>query len=362
MNNNDEIIAPFNNSLIRFIVEKKYRWLRHLLFIVIGLILAFKGDFAVLDDPRSPELLHAIIIYDTITFFFIMGIIYLLLLFLIPRLLFRSKVFLFALSFFISLILIYLLVWWLENKLIEPVLPPGSPIQRIDLSFVTFIQIAVVTTVLLGSVVGMAIFKKWVLDIQRMSELQKVNLKTELDQLKSQVNPHFLFNTLNNLFVLMKTDTEKASQVLLGLSDLLRYQLYDSTKEKIPLPKDIAFIENLLSLEKIRKNDFVFKINVSGNIDAQMMPPFLFIPFVENAIKHGSSTIGQSYLTLDFGIADNKLYFISENSKPVVKHNGIGGLGLANIRRRLDLLYPGKHTLEIIDKPDKYIVHLILPL
>lgn len=91
-----------------------------------------------------------------------------------------------------------------------------------------------------------------------MNELQRMNMKTELEQLKSQVNPHFLFNTLNNLLVLTKTDPEKASVVLLGLSDLLRYQLYDSAKEKIVLSKDIAFIRNFLSLEKIRKNDLAF--------------------------------------------------------------------------------------------------------
>lgn len=291
-----------------------------------------------------------------------MGIIYCLILFLIPRLLFRSKIFLFALSFLAALVFIYLIVWWLENNLIEPLIPPNNPIQRIDLSFVAFIQIATISSVLLGSVVGMALFKKWLTDMKRMNELQQVNLKTELEQLKSQVNPHFLFNTLNNLFVLMKTDTEKASQVLLGLSDLLRYQLYDSTKETISLSKDIAFIQNLLALEKIRKNDFTFSIHSSGNIEGQMMPQFLFIPFVENAIKHGASTVGQSYLNLDFGIADNKLYFIAENNKPPVKNNTIGGLGLNNIRRRLELLYPGKHTLKIIDNPDKYSVHLILPL
>src|SRR5205085_6216565 len=131
---------------------------------------------------------------------FVMGIIYCLILFLIPRLLFGSKVFLFALSFFVCLVLIYLLVWYCENNLIEPLLPPNNSLQRIDLSFVAFIQIAVLTSVLLGSVVGMAVFKKWIKDIQRMNELHEMNLKTELEQLKSQVNPHFLFNTLNNLF------------------------------------------------------------------------------------------------------------------------------------------------------------------
>ena len=162
--------------------------------------------------------------------------------------------------------------------------------------------------------------------------------------------------------VLTKTDPEKASQVLLGLSDLLRYLLYDSSKDKIMMSKDLAFIQNLLTLEKIRKNDFAFQIHSDQQISNLSLPPFLFIPFVENAIKHGASTIGHSYLNLNFKIIDNKLHFTSENSKPLVKNNTIGGLGLKNIRRRLELLYPDNHILEINEEKEKYYVRLILSL
>ncbi|HKO79179.1 MAG TPA: histidine kinase, partial [Chitinophagaceae bacterium] len=308
------------------------------------------------------EFVRAIIIYDTITFMFIMGMLYLMILVLIPRLLFRSKVFLFSLSFFAMLVLIYLLVWFIDDRFIRPIDNFNSNMQHIELSIVHFIQISAVSTVLLGSVVGLAVFKKWIKDIQRMNELHQTNLKTELEQLKSQVNPHFLFNTLNNLLVLVKTDTEKASQVLLGLSDLLRYQLYDSSRERILLTKDIAFMHNLLELEKIRKNDFTYEIHTEGTVDNLSLPPFLFIPFVENAIKHGASTVGHSYLTLHFRITEHQLHFASENSKPPVKTNSIGGLGLKNIKRRLELLYPGNHTLEITDTKDKYIANLIIPI
>lgn len=355
-------MTPFNNPFIRFVAEPKYRWLRHTLFILGGLILAYKGDFGVANDPRSPELLRAIRINDTVTFLFIMSAIYFMVLVLIPRLLFRSKVFLFTISFFVLLVLIYLVVWFLDHYYIEPIDSGRNNLQHIELSLFHFIQIGAVASVLLGSVVGLMVFKKWIRDIQRMNELHETNLRTELEQLKSQVNPHFLFNTLNNLLVLTKTDPEKASQVLLGLSDLLRYQLYDSAREKILLAKDITFIENLLALEKIRKNDFEYSINTEGKTDNVKLPPFLFIPFVENAIKHGASTIGHSYLTLNFHISETQLLFTSENSKPPVKNNGIGGLGLKNIQRRLELLYPGSHTLEITDNPDKYIVNLIIPL
>jgi sensor histidine kinase YesM len=360
MQTGKEIIAPFNNPLIRFIADNKYRWLRHTLFIILGLILAFKGDIGVPDQYRSPGVRQAVLLVDSISFIFILSMLYLMLLVLIPRLLFRSKVFLFAVSFAILIFLIYMAVWLLDHYFLKPV-NPGN-MQHIEFSLMHFIQVGAVCAVLLGAVLGLKVFKKWINDVQRMNELHQINLRTELEQLKSQVNPHFLFNTLNNLLVLVKTDPEKASQVLLGLSDLLRYQLYDSAREKILLSKDIEFIQNLLALEKIRKNDFTYTIHTEGNINGQSLPPFLFIPFVENAIKHGASTVGHSYLTLRFRIAEKQLHFCSENSKPPIKKNIIGGIGLGNITRRLELLYPGDHSLEITDHPDKYIVTLTIPL
>jgi len=359
MQTSNTITTPFNNPFIRFVAEPKYRWLRHTLFILLGLILAFKGDTDGTQFP-SEKVRNAVLLVDTISFVYILSIMYLLLLVLIPRLLFKSKVFLFVLSFFVCICLVYLGVWFLDFYFLKPVNP--GRMQHIELSLLHFIQVGAVCAVLLGSVVGLKVFKKWINDVKHMNELHQVNLRTELEQLKSQVNPHFLFNTLNNLLVLTKTDPERASQVLLGLSDLLRYQLYDSARERILLSKDIAFIQNVLALEKIRKNDFDYEIHTEGNIDKVSLPPFLFIPFVENAIKHGASTIGHSYLTLHFRVTEKELYFVSENSKPPVKRNSIGGLGLKNITRRLELLYPGQHTLDITENSDKYIVNLIIPL
>src|SRR5688572_21664791 len=236
MHTNSEIIAPFNNPLIRFISDDKYRWLRHTLFILVGLILAIKGDIGVPDQYSSAEARRAVLLVDSLSFIFIISMIYLLIQVLVPRLLFRSKVFLFAICFFIIIFIIYLVVWLLDYYYLQPV-HPGNMIH-IQFSLMYFIKIGTVCAVLLGAVVGLKVFKKWIIDVQRMNELHQTNLKTELEQLKSQVNPHFLFNTLNNLLVLTQTDPQKASQVLLGLSDLLRYQLYDSAREKIVLSKD----------------------------------------------------------------------------------------------------------------------------
>jgi len=278
--------------------------------------------------------------------------------------LFRSKLFPFIASFILVVTLMYFAVWFLDYYFLKPVDPDGKALNllHIEFSIVHYLQICAVASVLVGAVVGMKVFKKWIGDIQHMNEIQQISLRSELEQLKSQVNPHFLFNTLNNLLVLTKTDPEKASLVLLGLSDLLRYQLYDSARDKIVLTKDIAFIHNLLSLEKIRKDDFTYEVHTEGNIEGITLPPFLFIPFVENGIKHGASTVGHCYLILRFRVENKRLIFYAENSKPPVSKPTVGGIGLKNIQRRLELLYPGTHELTVTEEPSRYIVNLILPL
>ncbi len=356
-----DLVNPLGNPLIRFISDRKYRWLRHSLFILLGLVLAFKGDIGI---DRSPEINKTVLMVDALSFIFILAMLYLMMEVFIPRLLFRSKLFLFIASFILIVTLMYLAVWFFDYYFLRPVDPDGKNLNmlHIEFSIVHYLQICAVGSVLVGAVVGMKVFKKWIGDIQHMNEIQQINLRSELEQLKSQVNPHFLFNTLNNLLVLTKTDPEKASLVLLGLSDLLRYQLYDSARDKIVLTKDIAFIHNLLSLEKIRKDDFTYEVHTEGTIDGITLPPFLFIPFVENAIKHGASSVGHCYLVLRINVENKRLIFYAENSKPAVAKPTVGGIGLKNIQRRLELLYPGTHELTIIDEPSRYIVNLILPL
>ena len=363
MNTVQDFTAASSHPVLRFFIASNFRWIRHLLFIGVGLILAFKGDIALPDsNPISSEAHSALLIMDSILFIIIMSILYSLIFILIPKFLFKSKYLPFFFFSFLGVVFVYLSLYVLETVLIRPVFPKNTLFQFTDLSFTDFVQKGLVMAVMMGCVTGLQVFRKWVKDVQHITELQQTNLKTELEQLKSQVNPHFLFNTLNNLVVLTKTDPEKATQVLLGLSDLLRYQLYDSARDKILLSKDIAFIHNLLSLEKIRKDDFSYEVHTDGKPEGISLPPFLFIPFVENAIKHGASTVGHSYLKLHFRITDTALFFESENSKPVVKNNLPGGIGLKNIQRRLELLYPNNHSLKILEEADKYIVHLTLPL
>jgi LytS/YehU family sensor histidine kinase len=207
------------------------------------------------------------------------------------------------------------------------------------------------------------LFQCWIKDKLRILELEKNTMQSELELLKNQITPHFLLNTLNNTNVLINTEPEKASDVVMTLSDLLRYQLYESTRENVLLSSDIRFLKDFLDLEKIRRNQFEYVITVNGNSNI-LVPPLLFIPFVENAVKHSAGCKREAFVKLDFTADEKELDFVCINSKPVnsVNANGNGGLGLANIRRRLDLLYEGRATLRIDETNDIYKVRLNIKL
>lgn len=201
---------------------------------------------------------------------------------------------------------------------------------------------------------------------RRIAELESNTLQSELKHLKRQINPHFLFNMLNNANVLIKKDPEEASRLLFKLEDLLRYQINDSSKEKVPLSSDIRFLNDFLNLEKIRRDKFKYVISKEGDIGLVNLPPLLFIPFVENAVKHNPDSEHESYVYLSFKVWKNELTFQCTNSKPARPSNEnkerIGGLGLKNIQRRLNLLYPDRHTLTVEENEMSYkvILHLTL--
>lgn len=219
------------------------------------------------------------------------------------------------------------------------------------------------TVLLLAASSSIKLFQKGMMDRQLIYELKQSKTYAELEQLKNQINPHFLFNMLNNANVLTKKDPEKASQVLMKLSDLLRYQLYDSARDKVLLTSDIHFLEDFLNLEKVRRDSFDFLISKEGDLSGVQIPPLLFISFVENAVKHNNDATKPSYVNLYFNVRNNELFFKCINSKPMLKSvSNTGGLGLTNIKRRLELLFPATHSLNIEDDPERYCVSLTIKL
>ncbi|NOR75235.1 MAG: hypothetical protein GQ525_08745 [Draconibacterium sp.] len=207
------------------------------------------------------------------------------------------------------------------------------------------------------------VFFKWFSDLKYKQELEKKNLQTELALLKSQISPHFLFNTLNNIDVLITKDSEKASVYMKKLSAILRFMLYETKDELIPLNLEIEYIEKYIELQKIRtSNDSFVNFNIKGKADELNIAPMIFIPFIENAFKHTTNKKSIDAIKIRFDFSVDMIKFKCENLKN--KSGGLvqkqSGLGINLIEQRLNLLYKDKHTLKIENSEEKYSVALTI--
>ncbi len=210
-------------------------------------------------------------------------------------------------------------------------------------------------------------FKDWLKSQKRNRELEKEKLETELQFLRSQLNPHFLFNTINSLFVLIRKDQEKATEVLARFSDMLRYQLYECNEPLIPLQNEIHFLEGYIELEELRKSGLKVSQHIQVSSDARLqIAPFILLNFFENAFKHiGTTPSGEKYIDVRIEVNEQKLHFELVNSADASRQNVTkkeGGIGLVNAKRRLDLLYPGRHELKMEHNESHYKVCLDLTL
>jgi two-component system LytT family sensor kinase len=199
-----------------------------------------------------------------------------------------------------------------------------------------------------------------------MQQIEAKQVQTELRLLKAQINPHFLFNTLNNLFGMARKQDPQTADGISGLSHLMRYMIYESNVEFINLEKEIQQINRLIELQKLRftqDDDIQINFSIDGEVSKVQIPPMLLIPFVENAFKHGISLVTPSYVRISLNLDKDKLEFSVKNSKHSRFENkeDIGeGIGLKNVSRRLELLYPEKHELAISDGEKEFEVRLVL--
>ncbi|MFC1556269.1 sensor histidine kinase, partial [candidate division KSB1 bacterium] len=203
-----------------------------------------------------------------------------------------------------------------------------------------------------------------------LQEIRAKQIQTELALLKSQVEPHFLFNTLNNLYYLaQKNQDNSTADGLSKLAGIMRYMIYDSNVDTIPLKKEIEQIEQFIDLQKLRFEDdddnFRIDFSASGDIDRIKIPPMLLIPFIENAFKHSISLQQPSFIEIALIMTDNSLQFTVHNSINRSRkddENGDSGMGLTNVKRRLELLYPNSHNLNIIENDKEFKIDLRIDL
>ena len=234
-------------------------------------------------------------------------------------------------------------------------------ITQQNLYFISTFMIAGASTVF-------KIISDWLRYQRDSKELQTQTMQSELKFLKSQINPHFLFNTLNNLYALTLKKSDKAPEIVIKLSEMMRYMLYECNEKKVLLSKEVNYLRNYLDLERLRQSDNIeIDFKVKGNVTNQKIAPLMFIPFLENSFKHGlNNQISKGFVTIILEVRPRAVHIFIENSKsetlPQQSHKRSGGIGLVNVRRRLNLLYPDSYELNIHDNPMTYAVDLKINL
>jgi LytS/YehU family sensor histidine kinase len=226
-----------------------------------------------------------------------------------------------------------------------------------------FINTIFITTIFLFLSTVLKFTIDWFLNGRIQRDLENQRLTAELSFLKSQINPHFLFNSLNSIYSLAYQKSDTTPEAILKLSEIMRYMLYECNDNKVELTKELQYLQNYIDLQKIRFGNKAFiNFEVRGEVTNQHIVPLLLISFIENAFKHGIANDAASPIKLKINLEDGHLYFFIQNKKHTHNRDSSGGIGLANVRRRLDLLYAGKYNLEIRDEADTYTVQLSLVL
>ena len=230
----------------------------------------------------------------------------------------------------------------------------------------------IILVLMLGMNLGIKFYFKQRRDQEQLAKLERRNLEQQLEYLKYQLNPHFLMNTLNNIHALVDIDPERSKEAIIQLSKILRYVLYDSNHERVPLSMEREFMDNYTRLMRMRYTDKLhFSVNQPDDTSGIFVPPLLFISFVENAFKHGVSYQKESFISIDCKRVkgkhgEDRLLWTCRNSKHPKPDTTAtprqGGVGMANVRQRLNLIYGDNYNLDINDTDDTYEVILDIPI
>ena len=332
-----------------------------LIFIIS--LLAFYNRFQAF--PRDYQF-YIRLLLDVLVF-------YLNFYWLVPKLLLNKKIGIYIL---VSFAFIFLLNF-LKDQLVPPneivvemihksgelEMPPyRNPNLRPNRNIFMGVQILFgVLLFALGAIVKLV--SEWYKNEKQKALIETQKINTELSFLKAQINPHFLFNSLNSIYSLANKKSDSTTDAIITLSELMRYMLYETDKEYVSLKKEVDYIQNYIALQNLRlKDSSGVRFNVRGNLD-HYIEPLLLISFIENAFKYGTDYTGKTSINIQIKIEDQKLLLNTSNYSSIkVKNSDNSGIGLQNIKSRLNLLYPKTHTLKITASEKIYSVELVLNL
>jgi two-component system LytT family sensor kinase len=339
-----------------------------LVWLVFGLAILFY-------QPLTSDIVfpYQLWIKQAIVLLMLAGAYYTNSLILMPRFLLKNHTG-YYLLFIVLIIALFLIVntylddWLNLHALIDAAIrrhgPPKHPDGHSHFDIIAPVIIALV----LGIGTSITAIQKWQADKQSHLVLQQEKTSSELSFLKAQINPHFFFNTLNNIYALTYADAETSRKAIHQLSRMMRYLLYDTPQAHPLLSQELTFIKDYISLMQLRLTNMVeIKFEAPGHLNDLPVASMIFLPFVENAFKHGVSATEPSHIYIDIKQANKQLELSVTNTIITNQNSNVdeyGGIGLNNTKRRLDLLYPGKHKLVIneLNEPNEYSVHLTLDL
>ncbi len=332
-------------NLDAFLFDKRFWIVRHGLFWIVMYLDEFLSIFGLTEPYEESWSLIIGLILD-------MAMIYFNLYYLIPRFFQRTKMPTYAGLTLLTLVINVAIITIVSY-------PPCAECSL----FYDIFSTTLITSGLLGIAIAIKISQLSYLRQQRLNDLQQLQLNTELNYLKKQVNPHFLFNVLNNMYVQSRENPKEVPETIMKLSELMRYQTYDAAKEQVSLKQEIDFIGKYLDLEKMRREFLHIDIQKEGNLNNIAVPPMLFLPFVENACKHSTLTTGApEHIRIKWEHNAPELVFTIENTignrTGHLNDKKYSGFGLENIKKRIELLYPDKHELSIKEEDELYKVKL----
>lgn len=293
-------------------------------------------------------------------------LVYLNLFVLMPKFVYEKKYLTYILLVFASIFIMVFIKFNLTYYLLNTNVWPEGPVETHTFSLNYVVDMFIGELYVITFVTAIKITMDWLKEHKRLTDLEKLQLETELLFLKTQISPHFFFNTLNNIYSLAIEKSDKTPKIILKLSELMRYLLYETKLKRQSLEKEILVIQNYLDLERIRYGELLtINMDISGDIKNKNIAPILLLSFVENSFKHGANkNIGKINIDIDFKIIEDFLYFSISNPAPAItkfkqRFDSKGGIGLQNVQKRLALGYKkDEYKLRIENKNNLFTVKL----
>ena len=351
---------------IIFSDDRFSRWKRHLLFWLVVLLYHFARIgmmFPVINKNSFLSLLELTIFWGLIlNIFFSYSIVY----YLIPKYFKKKKYWQFALGILMAFVIVEF------SLFVNSIILSGTPVikaigyhngmELLSYARPGFIRSFGNPPLIFGLFLSLKTLKGWHLEQLKSETLSKENANAELQLLKAQVHPHFLFNTLNNIYSFSLNQSPQAGTLVKKLSGMLSYMIHECEEKLVPLEKELTLIQDYMGLEKVRYGKRLdMQVEIHGDFENKFIAPLLMIPFVENSFKHGTSQmLRHPWIKLEITTVNNQLFLKLSNSKPSLhtasKQNK--GIGLLNVKKRLQLLYPGKHQLDVSETEDMFAVNM----